>query len=69
MIKWDHTFKLKRVFRQDDPLSPILFNIVVDMLAIIVSKAKEDSKVKGVVPNLIDGGLSILQYAYDTLFL
>ena len=37
------------------------------MLAIIVSKAKEDSKVKGVVPNLIDGGLSILQYAYDTI--
>jgi len=25
--------------------------------------------VKGVVPNLIDGGLSILQYADDTLFL
>ena len=37
------------------------------MLAIIVSKAKEDSKVKGVVPNLIDGGLSILQYADDTI--
>ena len=69
MIKWDHTFKLKRVFRQDDPLSPILFNIVVDMLAIIVSRAKEHGQVKGVVPNLIDGGLSILQYADDTLFL
>ena len=67
MIKWDHTFKLKRVFRQDDPLSPILFNIVVDMLAIIVSRAKEHGQVKGVVPNLIDGGLSILQYADDTI--
>jgi len=55
MIKWDHTFKLKRVFRQDDPLSPILFNIVVDMLAIIVSRAKEHGQVKWVVPNLIDG--------------
>jgi len=39
----------------------------VDMLAIIVSKAKEDSKVKGVVPNLIDGGLSVLQYADNTI--
>ena len=37
------------------------------MLAIIVSKAKEDSKVKGVVPNLIDGGLSVLQYADNTI--
>ena len=32
-----------------------------------VSRAKEHGQVKGVVPNLIDGGLSILQYAYDTI--
>ena len=62
-------FQTKKGLRQGDPLSPILFNIIVDMLAIIVSRAKEHGQVKGVVPNLIDGGLSILQYAYDTLFL
>lgn len=34
------------------------------MLAIILARAKEDRQVKGVVPNLIDSGLSILQHAY-----
>ena len=37
------------------------------MFAIILARAKEDGQVKGVVPNLIDGGLSILQYADDTV--
>ncbi|WVZ90567.1 hypothetical protein U9M48_036858 [Paspalum notatum var. saurae] len=52
---------------QGDPLSPILFNIVVDMLAIILSRAKSNGQVRGVVPHLIEGGLSILQYADDTV--
>jgi hypothetical protein len=39
------------------------------MFAIILARAKEDGQVKGVVPNLIDGGLSILQYAYDTFII
>jgi len=60
-------FQTKKGLRQGDPLSPILFNIVLDMLAIIMSRAKEHGQVKGVVPNLIDGGLSILQYADDTI--
>ena len=60
-------FQTKKGLRQGDSLSPILFNIVADMLAIFVSRAKEHGQVKGVVPNLIDGGLSILQYAYDTI--
>ena len=60
-------FQTKKGLRQGDPLSPILFNIVVDMLAIIVARAKEDGQVKGVIPNLNDGGLSILQYADDTI--
>ena len=37
------------------------------MFAIILARAKEDGQVKGVVPNLIDGGFSILQYADDTI--
>ena len=60
-------FQTKKGLRQGDPLSPILFNIVVDMWAIIVSRAKEHGQVKGVVPNLIDGGLFILQYADNTI--
>ena len=39
------------------------------MFAIILARAKEDGQVKGVVPNLIDGGLSILQYADDTFII
>jgi hypothetical protein len=44
----------------------MLFNIVADMLAIIIEHAKADGKIEGVVPHLVDGGLSILQYADDT---
>ena len=52
---------------QGDPLSPILFNIVIDMLAILIERAKENQQFKGVVQHLIDDGLSILQYADDTI--
>ena len=40
---------------------------MVDMLAIIIARAKEDGQVKGVVPHLVEEGLSILQYADDTI--
>jgi retron-type reverse transcriptase len=33
-------FQTRRWVRQGDPLSPILFNIVVDMLAILINRAK-----------------------------
>jgi hypothetical protein len=55
------------VDRQGDPLSPILFNIVADMLAIMIERAKSDGQFEGVIPHLVDGGLSILQYADDTI--
>ena len=48
-------------------MSPILFNIVADMLAVIISRAKESGQVEGVIPHLIQDGLSILQYADDTV--
>ena len=60
-------FQTKKGLRQGDPLSPILFNIVVDMLAIIIARAKEDGQVKGVVPHLVEEGLSILQFPDDTI--
>lgn len=44
------------------PLSTILFNIVVDMLAVIIMRAKMDDQITGVIPCLIEDGLSILQY-------
>ena len=46
--------------RQGDPLSPILFNTMVDILAILISRAKEAEQIEGVVPHLVEDGLSVL---------
>jgi hypothetical protein len=61
-------FQTKRGVRQDDPLSPLLFNILVDMLVVLINRAKSDGQITGVIPELTDDGLSILQYADDTIF-
>jgi hypothetical protein len=37
------------------------------MLAILIERAKEDDQVGGLIPHLVEGGLSILQYADDTI--
>jgi hypothetical protein len=63
----DSYFQTRKGLRQDDLISPILFNIVVDMLAILIARAKEAGQVEGVIPNLIQDGISILQYADDTV--
>jgi hypothetical protein len=57
----------KRGLRQGDPMSPILFNIVADMLALLINRAKIDGQIRGLIPHLVDNGLSILQYADDTI--
>jgi hypothetical protein len=56
-----HYFQTRKGLRQGDPLSPILFNIVADMLAILIARAKEGGQVGGLVPHLVEGGVSILQ--------
>ena len=40
---------------------------MADMLAILIERAKANGKFSGVVPHLVDDGLSILQYADDTI--
>jgi hypothetical protein len=51
-------FQTKKELRQGDPLSPLLFNIVVDMLAILIKRPKMEGQIDG---------LSILQYTDDTI--
>ena len=46
-------------------MSPLLFDIVVDALAILLDKAKHAGYVKGVLTELGDDGVNMLQYADD----
>jgi hypothetical protein len=58
-----------RGVRQGDPLSPILFDFMVDSLAAVLSRARESGHIQGVVPHLIPGGVTHLQYADDTMIM
>jgi hypothetical protein len=49
-------FRNARGVRQGDPLSPILFDFIVDGLAAILAKANRAGHIEGVVPHLIPGG-------------
>jgi hypothetical protein len=62
-------FKTHRRLRPRDPLSPLVFNLVADALAYIMEQAKDKGHTRGVVPHLVEGGLTHLQYADDTVLL
>jgi hypothetical protein len=62
-------FRAYKGLRQGDPLSPLLFNVVVDVLAEMLDSARKKGRIKGVVPNLVERGISHLQYADDTVVL
>jgi hypothetical protein len=45
----------------------MLFNLVADMLAVLISRAKNEGLITGLIPHLVEGGISIMQYADDTI--
>jgi hypothetical protein len=48
-------------------MSTILFNIVADMLALLIKHIKNDWQINEIILHLVDDVLSILQYADDTI--
>jgi hypothetical protein len=61
-------FRTYKGLRQGDPLSPLLFNLVVDALAAMLVSAKEKGRLGGLVPHLLKG-VTYLQYADDTILM
>lgn len=55
--------------RQGDPFSPLLFNIVADILGVLLKKAIQKGHIKGILGELIPGGISHIQYADDTIIM
>jgi hypothetical protein len=53
--------------RQGDHLSPILFNFVADGLSRMILKAQSNNLFCGLVDNIIEKGVVVLQYADDTI--
>jgi hypothetical protein len=62
-----HFFQTKKGLRQGDPLFSILFNLVADMLAVLIERSKGMGFFDGLVPHLVEDGLSTLQYADDMI--
>jgi hypothetical protein len=60
-------FQTLKVLRQSNPLSPMLFDIVAHMFIIISEHAKVEGLIERVIPHLVDGALSIVQYVDDII--
>jgi hypothetical protein len=62
-------FQTCKGLREGDPLSPLLFNLVVDILSRMLQKPIGEGLIRGSREELVEGGVISLQYADDTIFL
>jgi hypothetical protein len=60
-------FKAGKGLRQGDPLSPLMFNLVVDVFTRLLTKATAKNYITGFMDNLYPEGIISLQYVDDTL--
>jgi hypothetical protein len=60
-------FKPGKRMRQGDPLSPLLFNLVVDVFSRMLTKVANRGHITGLMSSLYPEGIISLQYADDTL--
>jgi hypothetical protein len=64
--KYFRTFK---GLTQEDPLSTLLFNLVLDALSALLEGASRNDRLSGLVLHVVDSGLTHLQYAGDTMLM
>jgi hypothetical protein len=62
-------FRNNRGVRQGDPISLLLFDFMADVLSALIDAVARAGHLRGVVPHLIQGGVTHLQYADDTILL
>jgi hypothetical protein len=60
-------FSTGKCLRQGDHLSPLLFNLMVDVVTRMLKKVSNNNLIKGLGEDLVDGGVISLQYADDTI--
>jgi hypothetical protein len=60
-------FKPSKGLRQGDPISPLLFNLVVDVFTKMWRKVSRLGHIKGLLTEFREDGVVSLQYADDTI--
>ncbi|WOL19493.1 hypothetical protein Cni_G28291 [Canna indica] len=61
------TFKNKHGLRQGNPLSPLLFNLVYDVLSRLISRAAENDLVAGALYQFFPRGITHILFSDDLL--
>lgn len=65
--KESNTFKIGKGLRQGDPLSPLLFILVVDVLTRLLARTTDAGLIGDLLTQFRKGGISSLQYVDDTI--